>query len=82
MPFVIDKFKSKNGAFSPISYKWGNALNVNDTRSRAITPLYTYGFFLLVWYNKLWTVYLTYLEMPGYNFQKESILLSEDHFTL
>ena len=30
-------------------------------------PLYTYGLFLLVWYNKIRIVHCTYLEVSGYN---------------
>ena len=33
-------------------------------------PLYTNGFILLVWYNKLGIVHCTYLGVSGYNFQK------------
>ena len=33
-------------------------------------PLYTNGFFLLVWYNKLGIIHCTYLGVSGYNFQK------------
>ena len=32
-----------------------------------LNPLYTNGFFLLVWYNKLGIVYCTYLGVSGYN---------------
>ena len=45
-------------------------------------PLYTNGFFLLVWYNKLGIVHCIYLGVSCYNFQKYCILLSEDHIYL
>ena len=32
-----------------------------------LTPLYTNGFFLLVWYNKIGIVHFTYLGVSGYN---------------
>ena len=40
-------------------------------------PLYTDGFFLLVWYNKLGIVFCTYLGVSGYNLKKK-IELSEN----
>ena len=36
-------------------------------------PLYTYGFFLLIGYNKHRIVHCKYLGMSGYNFQKYCI---------
>ena len=33
-----------------------------------LNPLYTNGFFFLVWYNKLGIVHCTYLRLSGYNF--------------
>ena len=38
-------------------------------------PLYTYGLFQLVWYNKLRIVHCTYLGVYGYNFQKNIAFL-------
>ena len=35
-----------------------------------INPLYTNGFFLLVWYNKFGIVHCTYLKVSAYNFLK------------
>ena len=36
---------------------------------KCIKPLYSDGFFSLIWYNKFGIVYCTYLGVLGYNFQ-------------
>ena len=47
-----------------------------------LNPLYTNGFFLLAWYNKLGIVHCTYLGVSSYNLQKICILLFGDLFYL
>ena len=37
---------------------------------RRFNPLYSNGFFLLIWYNKLGIVHCTYIGVSGYNFPK------------
>ena len=39
--------------------------------------MYTYGFFLQVWFNKVGIFLCTYLRVSGYDFKKYCILLSE-----
>ena len=51
-------------------------------KAAALNPLYTIGFFLLVWYNILGKVHCTYLGMSGYNLKKKCILFPEDLFYL
>ena len=40
------------------------------TENLLFNPLYANGFFLLVWYNKHWTVHCTYLGVSGYSLKK------------
>ena len=49
---------------------------------KSINPMYTYGLFHLVRYNKLEIVHCIYLGVSGYNLKKNCILLSEDLFPI
>ena len=49
---------------------WGDLTGMPIT----LNPLYTYGFFLLVWYNKLGIANCTYLGVSGYNLKKNVVL--------
>ena len=70
------------------SYTSGNGFWASNKDCPSITafweesfyPLYTEGFFLLVWYNKLRIVHCRYRMVSGYNFEKRLYFLSGDLF--
>ena len=47
---------------------------LNFTALGILTPIFTYGFFLLVWNNKLRKVHCIHQGVTGYNFQTDANL--------
>ena len=53
------------------AYEYGPFFMGTQNNSNVdINPLYTNSLFLLVYFNRLWTVQCTYLGVSGYNFSK------------